>query len=597
MKKILFVVPMHITWDSFTNPNFYNVHIKKKDGKSYNIPRTDLPLGPLSMSAYLKQHTQVDVRLIDFNAEMNALDEIHFQSFDEACTDFFQQIESFQPDVVGISSLFSPSYANFIACSKAARKTWPNTIVIGGGNIPTNSYRQIYIEDKVLEFDALCYGEGEKPLLELITHVDPLSYLEASSSWITAHKITQHPDFKPEHNFIENLDEIPFFDYELCDLKKHEVNQVVASYHNLEKTRGFHVMTSRGCPFLCTFCASHRTHGRSMRYNSLDRVTEDFRRLKAQYNAETIIFQDDHLMADSDRVYRILEILKDLDLQSVYQNGLTLYALNRQMLEAFHDAGVRHLVLPVESGSEKVLKQQMKKPLKMRISRQVAADCRDLGIYTNTNILIGMPGETKFDLEEARAALKSVPSNWFNIACASPIVGSEMHEISVSKGYIGEQVIGSDYRTAVLNTEDFSAEFIQEYQYFMNLDLNFVHNSDLRCQNWEWAAKGFRNVLRIKSDHAFAHYYLAKTLEGLQNHEQARYHHNQYLELVQQPFWGRWAYIFGMEGINPTKWLASDQGLLQDILAGAFASSATPDEHPASCPSSPRTIPIHSISN
>lgn len=597
MKKILFVVPMHITWDSFTNPNFYNVHIKKKDGRSYNIPRTDLPLGPLSMSAYLKQHTQVDVRLIDFNAEMNALDEIHFQSFDEACTDFFQQIESFQPDIVGISSLFSPSYANFIACSKAARKTWPNTIVIGGGNIPTNSYRQIYIEDKVLEFDALCYGEGEKPLLELITHADPLSYLEASSSWITAHKITHHHDFKPEHNFIEDLDEIPFFDYELCDLKKHEVNQVVASYHNLEKTRGFHVMTSRGCPFLCTFCASHRTHGRSMRYHSLDRVTEDFNRLKTQYNAETIIFQDDHLMADSDRVYRILDILKGLDLQSVYQNGLTLYALNRQMLEAFHSAGVRHLVLPVESGSEKVLKQQMKKPLKMRISRQVATDCRHLGIYTNTNILIGMPGETKFDLEEAREALKSVPSNWFNIACASPIVGSEMHEISVSKGYIGEQVIGSDYRTAVLNTEDFSAEFIQEYQYFMNLDLNFVHNSDLRCQNWEWAAKGFRNVLRIKSDHAFAHYYLAKALEGLQDHEQARYHHNQYLELVQQPFWERWAYIFGMEGINPNKWLASDQGLLQDILAGAFAHSATPDEHPASCPSSPRTIPILSISN
>jgi len=596
MKKILFVVPMHITWDSFTKPSFYNVQIKKKDGKSYNIPRTDLPLGPLSMSAYLKQHTTVDVRLIDFNAEMNALDEIHFQSFAEACTDFFQQMEAFQPDIVGISSLFSPSYDNFIACSKAARKIWPNAIVIGGGNIPTNSYRQIYIEDKVLEFNGLCYGEGEKPLLELVTHADPVSYLEDSNSWITARKITDHPDFKPEHNFIEDLDEIPFFDYELCDLKKHEVNQVVASYHNLEKTRGFHVMTSRGCPFLCTFCASHRTHGRSMRYHSLERVTEDFHRLKTQYNAETIIFQDDHLMADSDRVYRILDILKGLDLQSVYQNGLTLYALNRQMLEAFHAAGVRHLVLPVESGSEKVLKHQMKKPLKMRISRQVAADCRDLGIYTNTNILIGMPGETKFDLEEARSALKSVPSNWFNIACASPIVGSEMHEISVSKGYIGDQVIGSDYRTAVLNTEDFSAEFIQEYQYFMNLDLNFVHNSDLRCQNWEWAAKGFRNVLRIKSDHAFAHYYLAKALAGMGDAGQADHHRQQYLELVQQPFWGRWAYIFGLEGINPAAWSVCDQGLLQDILSGAWHPSES-EEVAQPCPPNPRTIPIHSIAN
>lgn len=590
MKKILFVIPMHITWDSFTNPSFYNVQIKKKDGKSYNIPRTDLPLGPLSMSAYLKKHTPADVRLIDFNAEMNALEEIKFLSFDEACEDFFRKMEAFQPDIVGISSLFSPSYDNFIACAKVARRVWPESIVIGGGNIPTNSYQRIYIEDEVLEFDGLCYGEGEKPLLELVTHADPVAYLEMSSSWITARKIVHQSDFKPEHNFIEDLDEIPFFDYELCDFKKHEVNQVVASYHNLEKTRGFHVMTSRGCPFLCTFCASHRTHGRSMRYHSLERVADDFRRLKEQYNAETIIFQDDHLMADSDRVYRILDVLKGLGLQSVYQNGLTLYALNRQMLEAFYGAGVRHLVLPVESGSEKVLKQQMKKPLKMRISRQVASDCRDLGIYTNTNILIGMPGETKFDLEEARLALRSVVSNWFNIAIASPIVGSEMHEVAVGKGYIDEQVIGSDYRTAVLNTEDFSAEFIQEYQYFMNLDLNFVHNSDLLHMNWEWAAKGFRNVLRIKSDHAFAHYYLAKALDGMMDYEQAEHHRQQYLELVKQPFWGRWAFIFELEGISPGEWKISDQGLLQDILAGAWQPPELGDLTPPA-----RTIPIHAI--
>lgn len=576
MKKLLLVVPMHISWDSFTKPEYYNVQLTKADGKAYNIPRTDLPLGPLSISAYLKKFVDVEVKLIDFNAEVNALDAVPFENFEALCRHFFMQAQDFMPDFVGVSSLFSPSFPNFMDCGRMAKEVWPDSLVVGGGNIPTNSYEQIYRDMGCTFFDALCFGEGEKPMLHLLQADDAEAYLAASDSWITRQKVMGEALFAPKHDFIDDLDEIPFFDYDLCDIDKHEINQVVASYHNLDKNRGFHVMTSRGCPFLCTFCASHRTHGRSMRYHSLERVREDFTRLVEKYGAQTVIFQDDHLMADSDRVYKILDIVKSLNLNSVYQNGLTLYALDMPMLKAFWDAGVRHLVLPVESGSEKVLKKQMRKPLKMKISERVARDCRELGIYTNTNILIGMPGETKEDLEEARHNLREIASNWFNIACASPIVGSEIHDISKAKGYIKINDLGSDYRTAVINTEDFTAEFIQEYQYFMNLDLNFVHNYDLRCGNYAWAERGLKNVLRLKSDHAFAHYCLAKCYRGMGQTALADQHYLQYLEAIKTPFWGRWAWIFGLEGINPADWSAEHYGLLADILQPVAALEDEP---------------------
>jgi anaerobic magnesium-protoporphyrin IX monomethyl ester cyclase len=569
MKKLLFIVPMHITWDSFVNPAFFNVGIKKQDGKSYNPPRTDLPLGPLSMSAYLKKFLDIDVKLIDFNAEVNSLEHIPFASFSELCEHVLIDATDFEPDFVGVSSLFSPSFENFIDCGKVSRKIWPRTVLVGGGNIPTNSYEAIYKERGCDFFDGLCFGEGEKPLLELISATNPLEYMKTSPSWITEEKVRSESLFVPKHNFIEDLDEIPFFDYELCDFNKHETNQVVASYHNLEKSRGYHIMTSRGCPYFCTFCASHKTHGRSMRYHSLDRVRIDFEKLKTLYKAETVIFQDDHLMADSDRVYKILDIVKSLGLNSVYQNGLTLYALDRPMLQAFYDAGVRHLVLPVESGSEKVLKLQMKKPLKMRISERVATDCRDLGIYTNTNILIGMPGETKADFEEARHNLRKIASNWFNIAIASPIVGSEMHEVAMSKGYISINTLGSDYRTAVICTEDFTPEFIQEYQYFMNLDLNFVHNFDVRCGAWDWAIKGFTNVLRLRESHAFAHYYLSICYRNTGDKKLEEAHLDRYRALLLDPFWGRWASILGLpEAAHYSEVLSSDD-LLYDIVVSS----------------------------
>jgi len=536
MKKILFIVPMHITYDSFVNPS-PNSRKFKKNNRWVNSLSTDLPLGVLSLSAYIKKTCNVDIKLIDFNAEFNYLSEFPFESYDIAVEKFYSALD-FQPDIVGVSSLFSPSFENFLTCGRIARDVWPEALIIGGGNIPTNSYEEIYLERKANFFDALCYGEGEKAMLELVMSESPFMYLNTSPTWITLKKVSRDELFLPKHDFIENLDDIPFLDYQLCDLKKHAINQNLSSFHSVENPKGFHIMTSRGCPFLCTFCASHKTHGRSMRYYSLDRVKEDLTRLVTEFGADTVVFQDDHLMADKDRVYSILKEVGRLGLNSLYQNGLTLYALDRPMLQAFYAAGVRHLVLPVESGSEKVLKEQMRKPLKMRISKQVAHDCRDLGIYTNINIIVGMPGETLADFEESRRNLRNVHGNWFNIACASPLVGSEMHEIAVKKNYISKGTIGSDYHVATIATESFTPQQVQEFQYRLNLELNFFYNNDLRYGEYELALLGFENVIRLRADHAFAHFYagLAKFKLSIQDY---RRHLHLFLQESCSDFWSK----------------------------------------------------------
>jgi radical SAM superfamily enzyme YgiQ (UPF0313 family) len=537
MKKMLFIVPMHITFESFLNPAHNSRSFKKKDGNYYNSLSTDIPLGPISMSAYLKKHMQIDVKLIDFNAEINVLEAFPYNSFYECCIDLLERLD-FKPDIVGISSLFSPSFFNFMDCAKAARQLFPDALILGGGNIPTNSYDHIFKELDCLDFDGLCYGEGEKPLLGLLQADDPFEYMQQSPSWITKEKICGDAEpFRPQHDFIEDLDDIPFFDYDLVDINKQATNPGTSSLHSAKAQQPFHIMTSRGCPYMCTFCASHRTHGRDMRYHSKERVRSDLQRLTHHYGAQTVVFQDDHFMSDKQRVYDILEYVGELKLEALFQNGLTLYALDRPMLEAFYAAGVRHLVLPVESGSEKVLKEQMKKPLKFRISERVAKDCREIGIYTNTNILIGMPGETMADIDEARQNLRKIQTNWFNIACASPIVGSEMHELATKKNYIKIDTFGSDYRTAVVGTEDFTPEEIQKTQYLMNLELNFVYNNDVRLGEFDTALKAFKNVERLRPDHAFAHYFAAVCHRGLGDMNAFNASADKYEECAKLPFW------------------------------------------------------------
>jgi len=305
-------------------------------------------------------------------------------------------------------------------------------------------------------------------------------------------------------------------------------------------------MTSRGCPFVCTFCAAHRTHGRTMRYHSVERVEDDLRKLQDLYGATKIIFQDDHLMGDKDRVYNILKIVGKFKLQSLYQNGLTLYALDRPMLEAFYKADVRHLVLPVESGSERVLKELMKKPLKIHISERVAKDCRELGIYTNANIIIGMPGETKADMQEGLKNLKRVKANWFNIAIAAPIIGSEMHELAQKKGYISKDTMGADFHKATIETEDWTPAYVQEMEYIYNLELNFIYNNDIEDEEYELALRGFMNVLRVRQDHAFACYYAAICNARLENKKEFKKFLELFEEYATASIWQKYCKKYGL---------------------------------------------------
>ena len=86
-----------------------------------------------------------------------------------------------------------------------------------------------------------------------------------------------------------------------------------------------------------------------MRFYSVERVKEDITRLQEEFGTETIIFQDDHFMADKKRVHEILAFMRSRGMTAFFPNALTLYALDRPMLEALQGVGVEVLIMAVES--------------------------------------------------------------------------------------------------------------------------------------------------------------------------------------------------------------------------------------------------------
>ncbi len=542
--RILFIVPPYVDYDNFINPAFNERVAKKKSGKIYGSIVTDMPIGLLSLSAYLKKYSAVEIKLVDFNIALNKAEDFEYSSF----LGFFSSVLSareladYTPSIIGISTLFTTSYYNMIGVAYAARKIFPNALIIAGGGVPTNMYNEIF-RDSVF-IDALCFGEGEKPLLELAEANDKKEVLKKHPSWITREKAENKQPF--QHDFIQDLDEIPFYDYGLLNVDEYGLSPTISSYASFDKhSVTFHVATSRGCPFRCCYCASYTVHGRKMRYHSVKRVKEDLTRLKERYGATRIGFQDDQFMADKERAFKIINIAKELEMAVFFQSGLALYALDRKMLEAIKNAGVNELVLAIESGSDRVLKKIMHKPLNLSIVRRVIADCRELGIDTDANILIGLPGETKQDIEDTREFLKTLDATWFRIYIATPLVGSEMFDICVKKNYLKGSHIGSDFKRAVVETEDFTAEYIQEKAYALNLELNFVGNSDFRLGNYEKALQGFENTIRVKSDHALAYCCAGQCCERLGDWEGAdRYRGTAKKIMEESSFWRNYADMF-----------------------------------------------------
>ena len=228
VRRILFLVPPNITFQEFLHPPSNVKHVQQADGRVLGSVITDIPLGVISLSAYLKKHAEVETRLIDFNVYLNREKNFRADSFQECFSQVLRErdVQAFNPEIVALSAQFAPSYQNFLDLAACSRQAFPDALVLGGGNLPTAGHQDIFRDSEAI--DAICYGEGERALLALVQSGDPRSCLSGNASWVTRENAGS-----PEachHDFIWDLDEIPFLDYSLLDLEGYDLNPTMHYY-------------------------------------------------------------------------------------------------------------------------------------------------------------------------------------------------------------------------------------------------------------------------------------------------------------------------------------------------------------------------------
>lgn len=526
--RLLFIIPPYFDVDDYADKTRTN-----------KLPPFTIPYGILSLEAYLSERceTPVEVEILDLNLPLRAAVEAG-EAID--CLALFQDlveqtVRARKPEIVGISALFSTSFRYVEDLARAVRGEHEGSLIVAGGGLPSAAYAQVL--ESCPSVDAVCKGEGEIPLATLVDSDDRKAVLEEQASWITRQGLESNK--MPVHSFIQNLDEIPMFHYDILDLDDYNSRSIDKRYVGIPK-REMAIHTSRGCPFKCVFCSNPSLHGRDVRFMSVPRVVEEVRRMKEEYGMTVLLIEDDHFFHDKKRAMQILEELAAFDLRIEFPNGVAVYALDDEVAQLFARAGVSTVALAVESGSDYVLAQIIKKPLKTRMIRDKVAILREHGVQSHVFIVIGLPGEKDEHRQETWDLLLDAGFDWVHVFCAIPIVGSRLHEICVENDYIvSTSALDQVTTRSVINAPGVDPEKIEKLAYEMNLSVNFVNNFNLKTGRFDTAIYYFQNVVDKYPDHAFGHFYLAKAYAGKGGHEEiVEESMRRYREIVaEDPWW------------------------------------------------------------
>ncbi len=513
-----------------------------------------LPLGILSIEGFVKKHcpnvaTEVislDVQFMnrirksgDMKREIWQIAD-HFTDF--LMEDIRESIEREKSDIIGLSALFDIQLPVLSVLIAEIHKLLPEVLIIAGGHPVTNMAGMVLKQNPRL--DAICAGEGEIPFVELINAPDKRAFLSRSRQFITKQKTNE--GVVPEYRFVENLDDIPSI-YESAFFEKYGADVFCNNNNTLDVSfakQGV-LMTSRGCPYRCVFCASHAIHGRRMRAHSLERVKREIDLLHKKYFIENIVIVDDHFLFDAERAIEIVDEIGKKHMSVRFINGLAIAPITRAFVACLVRNSVKEVWLALESGSARVLRDIVHKPLTLDVAKRVLDYFKGTDIFVTVFLVIGLPGETISDIDESLAFLRTADFHWGIISSAIPVSGSGLYDILINSGEEYD-VEKANFFAGHFVAKEVADHFNGDLKYTVNLDINFVHNPYMRMEEYAKAAQRFEALIALYPDHAFAHYYLEKCLERLGTAEGE--HMRVFQDIVSHSaYWRKYADYFNLE--------------------------------------------------
>ncbi len=303
----------------------------------------------------------------------------HYYHFGASYEAIVRDVAELNPDLVGISALFSAYAPQAYETAKILKERLHVPILMGGSHVSA-------VPQEVLSLpfvDFVIVGEGERPMAAFV------DALLGKKRWQSLPNLgfKQNGTLKfttAEENF--NLDEIPFPDF--SDFK-------AQSYRYQGRNLSF-VVSSRSCPYRCTFCSVHQTFGRNFRLRSVENIMAELN-LRRSQGYLAFDFEDDNLTFDQKRMRLLTEALQSEftgdDIRLMAMNGVAYFRLTKEILLQMRAAGFRDLNISLVSVNEKLLRR-LKRPYHFGKFREMVEFADQLKMNVVSYQILGLPGDT-----------------------------------------------------------------------------------------------------------------------------------------------------------------------------------------------------------
>lgn len=448
-------------------------------GAKKQVRRVQPPLGLACIAAVLENKGHNEIMIIDAAAEdynniMHLDDDptlIKFGMSDEAVV---ETLRKFEPDIVGISSLFSSQIECVFSIARSLKKVLSNVPIILGGIHASNMYQDIMAQEKSVDF--IIGGEGDYAFAEFAErYFSNEDYRNTPGLiWRNSTKIQKNISTA----LIRNMDELPFPAWHLMNMENYFS---IGMPHNpfVKSGRVGCIMTSRGCPQNCYFCSSSDYFGHAFRAMSGSRVVEMINYMVDRFEIKELQIEDDNFTINYNRVIDICEGIKKLNLRITLPNAIRAdmppnHEKRLKMFQAMRNAGCEQIAISVEHGDQEFLNKVVGKKLDLN---EVLATCdlvHKAGLLIHANFMMGFPFENAMQRKRTIEFARKLDADSFSVSLATPLPGTVMWDIVERNGLFMENFKPDRilYSQVSIKPYDISPEGLYKLVENLNCELN-----------------------------------------------------------------------------------------------------------------------------
>jgi radical SAM superfamily enzyme YgiQ (UPF0313 family) len=305
----------------------------------------------------------------------------HYRHYGLPWEEIREHIQQSHADVIGISSLFTPFYREALHVAALAKAVDPTRPVIMGGAHVNACPAQVLADPHV---DFVVLGEGERTLPELVSALGDNRSAAISSICGVGYK-TRGTLVVPEHgDLIEDIDALPLPARDLIDPAR----------YTLGGKRVTMLITSRGCPYHCTFCSIFLTAGRQFRTRSISGIINEMRLCREYFGTEIFDIEDDNFSFDQKRAAAILGAIReefgDQGIELLAMNGISAANLSESLVQEMQRTGFRALNLALVT-SDKQRQRATKRPGSTPHFDRVVQKGAEVSLEMVNYLILGLP--------------------------------------------------------------------------------------------------------------------------------------------------------------------------------------------------------------